>query len=118
MPIFFLKVGEKVVTSGQFMIDSEASLKGVLARMESQNKMSTAPVHEAHGKVEKLSAHDITISHGPVPSIGWGAMTMSFNLTDQKLAKGIMADDIINFSFHESETGMDIDHIEKTGGNP
>ncbi len=113
-----LKVGEKVVTSGQFMIDSEASLKSVLARMESQNKMSTAPVHEAHGKVEKLSTHDITISHGPVPSIGWGAMTMSFNLTDQKLAKGIMAGDIINFSFHESETGMDIDHIEKTGGNP
>lgn len=29
-----LKAGERVVVSGQFMIDSEASLKGVLARME------------------------------------------------------------------------------------
>ncbi|TCV89054.1 efflux RND transporter periplasmic adaptor subunit [Sulfurirhabdus autotrophica] len=112
-----LNEGEKVIASGQFMIDSEASLKGVLARMESQKKTSASPVHEAHGKVEELSADDITISHGPVPSIGWGAMTMSFNITDKKLAKGIKAGDIVNFSFHESDTGMNIDHIEKSGGS-
>ena len=47
-----LKAGEQVVASGQFLIDSEASLSAVLARLlppeESPDAMSAPAAHEAH----------------------------------------------------------------------
>lgn len=110
-----LEEGQKIVASGQFMIDSEASLKGVLARMESSAKPSVTPSYEARGKVEALSADEVTISHGPVPTLGWGPMTMPFNLTDPKQAQGIKAGDTVRFVFHEGDAGMVIERMEKTG---
>lgn len=84
-----LNDGDTVVASGQFLIDSEASLKSVLPRLEggsgaSATAPASAPVAAAHtyettGKVEKVTAADITFSHQPVPALGWGAMTMAFN---------------------------------------
>jgi Cu(I)/Ag(I) efflux system membrane fusion protein len=35
-----LNVGEKVVSSGQFLIDSEASLNGVLARLSTHTELN------------------------------------------------------------------------------
>jgi Cu(I)/Ag(I) efflux system membrane fusion protein len=64
-----LKEGQNIVASGQFLIDSEASLRGVLARLNSpdsaKNAAPTAPsgamnspeptLHEATGKVESVT---------------------------------------------------------------
>ena len=111
-----LKEGQKIVVSGQFMIDSEASLNGVLARMESSAKPAAMQSHQAQGKLEALAADEVTISHGPVPSIGWGPMTMPFNLADPKQAQGLKVGDTVKFAFHEDEAGMVIDQMEKTGG--
>ena len=111
-----LKKGEKVVVSGQFLIDSEASLKGVLARMEAPVKPDAIPLHEAQGKVEALSADEVTISHGPVPTLGWPPMTMPFKLADPKLAQEIRVGDKVRFSFQEDDEGAVIEHMEKTGG--
>lgn len=41
-----LKVGEEIVTSGQFLIDSEASLSGVLARLSNQNPANQNPAQQ------------------------------------------------------------------------
>lgn len=43
-----LEAGQKVVVSGQFLIDSEASLKGALARMDGAPPPGTDATHEAH----------------------------------------------------------------------
>ena len=45
-----LEAGQKVVVSGQFLIDSEASLKGALARMDGAPPPGTDAIHEAHKK--------------------------------------------------------------------
>ena len=69
--------GTKVVVSGQFLIDSEASFKTTESRLAGA---STPAAHRAEGKVEAVSPEAVTISHGPVPELKWGAMTMEFKL--------------------------------------
>ena len=113
-----LKAGEKVVASGQFLIDSEASLKGVEARMEgpatddaTKNAAVTA-THHGVGKVEKIDNDEITISHGPIPSLQWGAMTMSFRLPATGLPASIAVGDSVEFDIHSTADGaFQIVHI-------
>jgi Cu(I)/Ag(I) efflux system membrane fusion protein len=105
-----LSEGQKVVASGQFLIDSEASLAGVQAR-----PLTTAPaiakskpqaaLYETRGRIEALSADSITLSHEPVPAIGWPAMTMTFALDPPALAKGMKVGDRVAFGFEQRPAG-------------
>jgi Cu(I)/Ag(I) efflux system membrane fusion protein len=59
----------------QFLIDSEASLKGVEARLNDAPKptaANTAPRHDGEAKVEAIGPDTFTLSHGPIPSLKWG----------------------------------------------
>ncbi len=115
-----LKQGEKIVLSGQFMIDSEASLSGVLARMDAPTEPAAMAVprsmHDAHGRVEALSANEVTISHDAVPTLDWPPMTMPFKLADPELLQGIKVGDQVRFIFHQDETGVTIEKLHKAGG--
>src|SRR3546814_19225018 len=82
----------------QFLIYSEANLRGVLARLATDSSAAATPSagpttvashHEATGTVKTITPTDITISHGPVPSIGWPAMTMTFKVIDPGLTREI-----------------------------
>lgn len=61
-------------------------------------------VHTAIGVVRSVDAAqgDILVTHEPIPSLGWGKMTMVFKLQDPALAKGMKAGDRIRFEFHEA----------------
>lgn len=115
-----LQEGQKVVTSGQFLIDSEASLQGVLAQMNSSKstpqKMtpSTAASYQGIGTVESMTADEITLSHHPIPAIGWGAMTMSFKLPDAKISSGIKVGDQVKFGFNQIQDDYVIAGLAKT----
>ncbi|SCU74698.1 Copper efflux transporter, RND family, MFP subunit [Cupriavidus necator] len=108
-----LKAGQKVVTSGQFLIDSEASLRGTTERM-SATPAASAPVapaaeHEGVGRIEAVNgAESLTISHGPIPSAQWGAMTMDFAAPPAGLPKGLKPGDRVRFRFHLNSDGMAI----------
>lgn len=111
-----LTVGQKVVVSGQFLIDSEASLKGTLARMQgSAPEASVTALHEATGKVESVTPNEVTVSHGPVASLKWDAMTMPFRLARPEVAKGLKRGDVIKFGFRQTESGFVVERIERTG---
>ncbi|ELN4693797.1 copper-binding protein, partial [Escherichia coli] len=76
----------RVVASGQFLIDSEASLKGIEARTvdESKAQMTMPPVHEADGRIVNITAQGITISHGPFnTTLGMPGMTMTLGFGEQ-----------------------------------
>lgn len=78
-----MKAGQKVVISGQFLIDSEANLQGVLDKLNTgQSKTSSQVVktliYQGIGKVEKVTAQDITISHQAIPELGWGAEPVNY----------------------------------------
>ena len=93
-----LELGQKIVVSGQFLIDSEASLRGTALRMDgASTPAAAADTHRGHGTVEEVNAGEITISHGPIPSLGWGAMTMSFKAPASGLPQGIKVGDHVDF---------------------
>jgi Cu(I)/Ag(I) efflux system membrane fusion protein len=123
-----LTEGQSIVASGQFLIDSEASLKGILARQPHTNATSSMPkspakvsaptLNEADGKVESISTKEVTLSHGPVQSLGWGAMTMPFQLAQPALAAGIQKGDRVHFGFRASDGGYVIEVMSKIGSAP
>ena len=105
-----LQAGQRVVVSSQFLIDSEASLKGVEARLNVEPKPAAAdaaPRHTGTGKVEAIDRDTVTLSHGPIPSLKWGAMTMDFKLPKVESSggrsggapRGMQAGDLIDFEF-------------------
>jgi Cu(I)/Ag(I) efflux system membrane fusion protein len=105
-----LDVGQRVVVSSQFLIDSEASLKGVEARLNGAPKPTmdnTAPRHEGQGKVEALSDEAITLSHGPIASLKWGSMTMDFKVPLKAgLPRHLEVGDPVSFEFYMDADGM------------
>ena len=104
-----LTVGQKVVVSGQFLVDSEASLKGSTMRMSempaSANGGAADQTHHGEGKVEKIGKDEITISHGPIPSLQWGAMTMGFKPPATGLPPDIRVGDSVGFDIRQAKDG-------------
>tara|TARA_B110000908_G_scaffold13954_1_gene16038 strand:+ start:2177 stop:3805 length:1629 start_codon:yes stop_codon:yes gene_type:complete len=136
-----LAEGEEVVVSGQFLIDSEASLSGVLTRLSQQDKAMDHDMGEMHdmakhqdhvmpsekmikgrGKVIDLNVKtkDVTLSHEPIEALGWPSMTMGFKVKDSKQLSKLKAGDEVEFDL-KSEASADpdmpaqymIDRIEK-----
>jgi Cu(I)/Ag(I) efflux system membrane fusion protein len=114
-----LSAGEKVVASGQFLIDSEASLSGIQARPVASRpapmtSTAKAPaLYESVGRVEQISPAAVTLSHQPVPAIGWPAMTMTFKLADPALAQGIKVGDRVAFGFDQPPAGPTMRRMSK-----
>ncbi len=118
-----LSAGDKVVASGQFLIDSEASLAGINARpltgMPPAATASSAPaLYQTRGMIEQLKGDSITLSHDPVPAIGWPAMTMTFKLSSATLAKGMKTGDHVTFGFVQKPDGPVIEKIQPMGAKP
>ena len=98
-----LQAGQRVVVSSQFLIDSEASLKGVESRLNVEPKpdsANTAPRHQSEAKVESIGRDAVTLSHGPIASLKWGAMTMDFKPPQRGLPRGLAAGDKVSFEFY------------------
>lgn len=114
-----LSEGQQVAASGQFLIDSEASLAGLQARplATGAGTPTTAPgaLHETRGRIEALSAESITLSHEPVPAVGWPAMTMTFKLEPAALAKGLKVGDQVAFGFEQRPDGAVVRRIARMG---
>lgn len=116
-----LDEGQKVVASGQFLIDSEASLAGVQARplaraAAPQSAAAGAALYETRGRIEALAAGSITLSHEPVPAIGWPAMTMTFRLDPPSLAKSLKVGDRVAFGFQQKPDGPVIRRLSPAAG--
>jgi Cu(I)/Ag(I) efflux system membrane fusion protein len=118
-----LAEGQQVVASGQFLIDSEASLSGVLARLENKQPTSnevSAPhmLHEATGKVESITADKFVVSHGPVATLNWPAMTMGFKLERADLIATIKVGDQVRLRFSQVGDDYVVSQVEKLGSQP
>ena len=70
---------------------------------------------EATGRVEQVTQDSVTLSHGPVPAIGWPAMTMAFR-ADPMLLRGVKAGDQVSFAFDQPPAGPTVRRIAKIGG--
>jgi len=109
-----LALGQKVVVSGQFLVDSEASLKGIGTR--SMDAVGTAPTeqpaaiqeHHGEGKVESVTADSVTLSHGPIPTLQWGAMTMDFKVPASGIPAGVKPGATVRFAFTMNKDGLPV----------
>lgn len=102
-----LRPGEQIVASGQFLIDSEASLQGFLSRL--QNNPAPAPmVANGRGIVTSVDPQNgrVTISHGPIPALGWTTpMTMTFTLREASMLRGLRKGLRVDFSIRQQPDG-------------
>jgi len=96
-----LSAGDKVVLSGQFLIDSEASLSGALARLEApQGGASTdSSMVSGRGKVTTVDPKTgrIELEHEPMPAMQWPSMTMGFAVRDKAQLVRLKPGDVVNF---------------------
>ncbi len=105
-----LEAGDEVVTSAQFLIDSEASLTGGIQRLDATGLMgreSNDGVVFGSGIVEAIDAEArrIRVSHGPIEDLGWTAMTMEFDVLPDVDLGLIQVGRNIRFSLRPSEVG-------------
>ncbi|WP_058911730.1 efflux RND transporter periplasmic adaptor subunit [Entomohabitans teleogrylli] len=104
-----LKPGQRVVASGQFLIDSEASLRSAL-----NGETPAAPAlteYQTTGIVKTISPQAITITHQPVPELKWGVMTMDFTPGAQLDLQDIAPGSRVMFRFTMDEQGIVITHL-------
>jgi len=103
-----LSEGDKVVVSGQFLIDSEANLRATGTRMEGaeMSKATAAKTHHAVGEIVHLGASELLIKHGAIPSAGMGAMTMPFDAPNGIVPPGFKVGDRIQFEFSMLSDGQ------------
>jgi Cu(I)/Ag(I) efflux system membrane fusion protein len=114
-----LEAGQKVVVSGQFLVDSEASLKGAITRMgetPGPRAASTGEItHHGVGRVERIDPDEVTISHGPIPTLQWGAMTMGFKPPPTGIPGDIHVGNMVAFDIRASKDGaFEITAISRT----
>jgi Cu(I)/Ag(I) efflux system membrane fusion protein len=103
-----LEARQKVVLSGQFLIDSEASLRGAIARMGAPQAAAPDPAEStqrAVGKVESIGKDEIVLSHEPIPALKWPAMTMAFKPPAGGLPKDLRVGDGVSFEFRKGSDG-------------
>ena len=117
-----LAEGEDVVVSGQFLIDSEASLSGVLVRLSQQDKAMEKDMDQGKGKTNEMEmskdksmpsekmpkgrgkvidvdakSNHVTLNHEPIAELGWPAMTMGFKVKDSNQLRNLKAGDEVEF---------------------
>ena len=98
-----LQLGQRVVVSSQFLIDSEASLQGVEARLNVEPPpvaANTAARHTGSARIEAIGRDTMTLAHGPIASLKWPAMTMDFKLPKGGAPRGLAAGDRVDFEFY------------------
>jgi len=120
--------GEQVVTSANFLIDSESNLKAALGGMSAAAAPADAgrdlsrqaspelvevvglkpdlPIktigHQAQGTLDSINDDGtVSITHEPIRSLGWPGMTMDFALTNAALVSGIEPGSKITFEIVE-----------------
>lgn len=117
-----LEEGQQVVASGQFLLDSEASLRGLTAAPTdlsmSMDMPQMPPLHEAEGTIVGIEDDMVFLDHGPFPTLNMPGMTMGFPFADPSLLEGLQEDDRVRVGVRESDEGLTIEVIEKLEARP
>jgi Cu(I)/Ag(I) efflux system membrane fusion protein len=116
-----VKEGEQVVVAANFLIDAESNLQAALGGFASApqaGSVTAAPAsagavvakgagHHAEGTVEEVDskAGTVSVSHGPVASLKWPAMTMEFKPANGALLKALKPGGRVAFEFVERQPG-------------
>jgi Cu(I)/Ag(I) efflux system membrane fusion protein len=112
-----LDEGERVVTSAQFLLDSESSIRASLQRLSKPPK----PEIWTAGVINTVEAesHVLNVTHEPIPELNWPTMTMDFPVAKGVRLEGLKSDSKARFRIREGEDGRyEIDAIEPSPPAP
>ena len=121
-----VRKGEKIVVSGQFLIDSEASMRSSLNRMTSPDKKATSGMSKMKSendfvtvtgkgilKAVKSNELKLNLQHEPIEALGWPSMTMDFSITEDVDFSGLSIDDKVMFQLEQRDNNYFITSIHK-----
>ena len=120
--------GEQVVVAANFLIDAESNLKAAVSGFGSAPAATPAATsaaasssaaaspgqpatksvgHQASGTVDEvdIKAGTVSLSHGPVASLKWPAMTMEFKTANSGLLKALKPGAKVDVEFVERQPG-------------
>jgi len=104
-----VKDGEQVVVTANFLIDAESNLKAALSGFSQpgQGAKAAGAVHQAEATVDDIDAKagTVMLSHGPVASLKWPAMTMEFKVANTALLKDLPPGARVTIDFVERQQG-------------
>jgi Cu(I)/Ag(I) efflux system membrane fusion protein len=105
-----IEEGDEVVTSAQFLLDSEASLAGSIHRLDEyhETRDRSVPVRAfGSGWIEAVdsSAGKLRVSHGPIDQLGWPSMTMDFQVDEAVNLEPLQAGQDIQFVLRQQHAG-------------
>ena len=88
-----------VASSAVFAESKMGSMQGM--DMSAKPAASVQKTHDAKGSIKKINAKTgyVMISHGPVNSLSWPPMTMSFKVKDKAMLKKLSVGKKIDFGF-------------------
>lgn len=109
-----LQEGQQVVASGQFLLDSEASLRGIATRTTDKPEASTKPaLHDAEGTIVDIKDGMVTLSHGPFKTLNMPGMSMPFPVANPAVLAGFNAGDRVRISVSQSDQGLLVERLVK-----
>ena len=97
-----------VVTSGQFLIDSESNVESALARMDERVTEKPASSVQVAAIVRgiDMTKQKITLYHEPIAEWSWPAMTMGFAVDNEHLLMGLGEGQAIDVTIEEQVGGI------------
>lgn len=115
-----VKAGESIVISGQFLIDSEASMRASLTRMtapdeEEMNAQADSKLVSGSGVIKKVKSdeHALNIQHKAIEALGWPAMIMDFNVASDVNIDEFSVDDKVMFQLEQRNDRYVITAVHK-----
>ncbi len=108
--------GDRVVVSGQFLIDSEANVDAESERMAEADDVAVETEAEAEVEAEVFATsgevvdidrddHSLTLDHEPVEALDWPRMTMGFAVADGVDLADLAVGETVDFEFRARDDG-------------
>jgi Cu(I)/Ag(I) efflux system membrane fusion protein len=119
-----LQAGQAVVRSGNFLIDSEASLRGLESKLNQDIAATTSPatsaVYSTSAVIDELAGNTVTLTHPPIPALKWPQMQMGFSLpAPEQQPRSMAKGDKVQIEFRMQEGDVpQITRIEVVAPEP
>lgn len=101
-----LAVNDKIVTSAQFMIDSESSQSADFSRIDQESHPANTVMVSGLVKNIMLDHQMLTIEHPAIAEWGWPAMTMDFSVADDSDLSQLIGGQPIRFLITKQDDGQ------------
>ncbi len=73
----------------------------------------TSAAHLGKGTIRKIDAERVMLAHGPIATLNWPVMTMSFKLKNPALAKGLKTGDAVDFELVQQGSAYVVTRLTK-----